>query len=194
MTCEIMRFPQDSSLESFDWRVSVATVQQGGAFSLFPGIDRSLAILEGKGIALDIGGALQQLTPRDPVLRFDGAADVHSTLVDGDIVDFNVMTRRTAYTHTLERLAVTGQTALPCDALTLLYVINGSCSLSGADKLRAGDAVLFDEADSPRVLHSNAAKVMLVRLRRQDQEPTIANATASATRMPSIDADMMPPA
>ena len=28
ITCEIARRPQGSSLESFDWRVSVATVQQ----------------------------------------------------------------------------------------------------------------------------------------------------------------------
>src|SRR5450830_1243673 len=101
MTCEIMRFPEESSLESFDWRVSVATVQQGGAFSVFPGVARSLAILEGKGITLDIEGASQQLTPRDPVLNFDGESTVQSALIGGGIVDFNVMTRRSVCTHTL---------------------------------------------------------------------------------------------
>ena len=167
MTCEIMRFPEDSSLESFDWRVSVATVQQGGAFSPFPGVDRSLAVLEGKGIALDIGGVSQTLTPRDPVLRFDGATTVHSTLIGGGIVDFNVMTRRAAFSHTVEQITVIQQTALPMhgDAV-LIYVVNGSCSLSDENKLHAGDAVMLTAEEKHCIVDASAAELMLVRLYR----------------------------
>lgn len=167
MTCEIMRSPEDSSLENFDWRVSVATVQQGGAFSEFPGIDRSLAILEGKGITLDIAGISQALTPRDPILRFNGETAVHSELISGGIVDFNVMTRRAGYTHTVERLTVIQQTALPLNGdAVLIYIVNGSCSLADATKLHAGDAVMFLAEEKSCVLDASAAELMLVRLYR----------------------------
>lgn len=168
MTCEIMRFPEDSSLESFDWRMSVATVQQGGAFSVFPGVDRSLAILEGKGLTLDVGGVVQELTPRDAILRFTGETAVSSTLIGGGIVDFNVMTRRALYTHTVEHLTVVQQTALPLNGdVILIYVVNGSCSLPDGNKLHAGDAVMFTTEEKSCVLDASAAELMLVRLYRQ---------------------------
>jgi len=168
MTCEIMRMPPDSSLENFDWRVSVATVHQGGAFSAFPGMDRSLAILEGKGLKLDIGGQSQPLTPRDAILRFDGETVVHSELIAGGIVDFNVMTRRASYTHAVERLTVIQHTTLPLNAdVVLIYLVNGNCRLADGSSLHAGDAVTFDATETRCVLDAGAAELMLVRLYRQ---------------------------
>jgi environmental stress-induced protein Ves len=170
MTCEIQRFPQDSSLDSFDWRVSVATVQQANEFSLFPGIDRSLAILEGKGILLDVAGKAepQELTPREPVFRFDGETAIRCTLIGGGIVDFNVMTRRAAFTHTLEQLTITKPTVLSAMGDTaLVYVVNGNCRLANETRVHAGDAVLFRGADEERLLISDAAELMLVQLYRQ---------------------------
>lgn len=44
-----------ASMESevgFDWRVSVADVDVGGAFSAFPGIDRVITLVEGEGMVL----------------------------------------------------------------------------------------------------------------------------------------------
>ena len=47
ITYEVAVFPAISpSLDDFDWRVSMARVAADGPFSLFPGIDRSLAIVE----------------------------------------------------------------------------------------------------------------------------------------------------
>ena len=56
-TTEIAVSPQNASLEAFDWRVSMARVESDGPFSAFPGIDRTLAVLEGQGIELDAGRA-----------------------------------------------------------------------------------------------------------------------------------------
>ncbi|MBB3212233.1 hypothetical protein FHW67_001513 [Herbaspirillum sp. Sphag1AN] len=176
MTCELMRVPEDSSLETFDWRVSVATVQQGGSFSAFTGVDRSLAILEGKGLWLRLqsddvdAGRTQSLTPRDPVLRFPGEINVESTLIDGGIVDFNVMTRRSRFDHTLERISLNGRTSLtlatpsPGDMI-MLYVVNGSCLiLAEQQRLHQGEAILFDQEDSGCRLEAVAAELMVVRL------------------------------
>lgn len=53
-TVEIAVFPQGASVDDFDWRISMATVASDGPFSIFPGIDRTLSILEGNGMALAI--------------------------------------------------------------------------------------------------------------------------------------------
>ena len=55
-TVEIAVFPKKASLADFDWRVSMATVASNGPFSSFPGIDRTLSILQGKGMRLMIEG------------------------------------------------------------------------------------------------------------------------------------------
>jgi uncharacterized protein len=47
-TTEIAVWPPGASLDAFDWRISMATVEQDGPFSEFPGIDRTLALLKGR--------------------------------------------------------------------------------------------------------------------------------------------------
>ena len=47
-TIEIMKWPQDGDLSHFDWRISMAQVALDGPFSVFPKIDRHLAVLAGK--------------------------------------------------------------------------------------------------------------------------------------------------
>ena len=183
ITCELMRAPADSTLETFEWRVSVATVQQGGSFSRFPGVDRSLAILEGKGLLLKLTpgnaegldgqpvSALDtslSLTPRAPIWRFQGETGVESSLIDGAIVDFNVMTRRACFSHTLERMSLSGQTSLPSllpGAMLMLYVINGRCQVEPAQQqLAAGEAILLDQQDGHCRLDAVAVELMVVRL------------------------------
>ncbi len=56
VTVEIAIHPQGASVDDFDWRVSMATVASDGPFSVFPGIDRTLSVLEGDGILLDVEG------------------------------------------------------------------------------------------------------------------------------------------
>ena len=47
--------PEGASLDTFDWRISMARVASDGPFSEFPGIDRTLAVVEGSGMVLTIG-------------------------------------------------------------------------------------------------------------------------------------------
>ncbi len=42
--------------DGFDWRISTATVASPGPFSVFPGIDRSLAIVRGGTLTLNVEG------------------------------------------------------------------------------------------------------------------------------------------
>ena len=49
-TTEVAAFPPGAPLENFGWRVSIAQVARSGPFSLFPGIDRTLALLDRKSV------------------------------------------------------------------------------------------------------------------------------------------------
>ena len=64
-TVEVIVHPEGASLSDFGWRVSMASVASDGPFSVFPGIDRTLAVLSGDGMALSIEGLGDRLlTPQ----------------------------------------------------------------------------------------------------------------------------------
>ena len=55
LTREVLASPAAAGLERFDWRISTAEVRVAGPFSAFPGIERTLCVLEGK-LSLSLGG------------------------------------------------------------------------------------------------------------------------------------------
>ncbi|MEH2701456.1 MULTISPECIES: HutD/Ves family protein [Rhizobium] len=150
-TVEIAVFPPGASINDFDWRISMATVAEDGPFSIFPGIDRTLAILDGNGMVLDVAGSTPVLltTASDP-LAFPADIPVAARLEDGAITDLNVMTRRDGLTHTLIRIEVDGSKTVRLSPSTCLLLCHrGALSFrrdgeTGA--LAAGDALLIDDA------------------------------------------------
>lgn len=106
VTVEIAIHSPSASVDAFDWRISMATVAQDGPFSSFPGIDRTLAIIEGNGMALAIAGHDPvPLTMKSTPLPFAADVPVDATLMDGAIIDLNVMTRRSSFAHSVQRLS-----------------------------------------------------------------------------------------
>jgi hypothetical protein len=101
VTRDVIVSPAGATLDTFDWRISIAEIAADGPFSRFPGIDRKLAVLKGK-VALTVeGGAPAVLDPETAALDFHGESAVTSHLVDGPSMDLNVMTRRGRYTSKL---------------------------------------------------------------------------------------------
>jgi environmental stress-induced protein Ves len=98
-TAEIAAFPEGSGFETFGWRVSMADVASDGPFSLFPGIDRTLIVIEGDGIELDVEGIAYSLDTASPKLSFSGDDITAGRLLSGPIRDLNVMTRRGQFRH-----------------------------------------------------------------------------------------------
>lgn len=95
-TLEIASDPPGSGVAAFAWRVSVADVERDGPFSAFPGVDRTLVLLAGKGMRLTGAGAPLELhTAYEPV-DFAGDAALHCALIGGPTRDFNLMVRRDA--------------------------------------------------------------------------------------------------
>ncbi|MCW1750401.1 HutD/Ves family protein [Rhizobium acaciae] len=150
-TVEIAVFPPGASINDFDWRISMATVAEDGPFSIFPGIDRTLAILDGNGMVLDIAGSSPVLlTAASDPLAFPADVAVAARLEDGAITDLNVMTRRDGLAHTLIRIDVDGNKTVPLPPSTCLFLCHrGALSFrrdSETGALAAGDALLIEDA------------------------------------------------
>jgi uncharacterized protein len=117
-TLEIAKCPATATLDGFDWRISVARLDDDAEFSQFLGIDRTLAIIEGRGILLRLGNELHRLDQNSAPLRFAGDRPAYAELIVGFSADLNVMTRRGVTAHEVRRLAVGD-------------VVVGNCGLAG---------------------------------------------------------------
>ena len=122
--------PPDASLDTFDWRIAFADVAADGPFSAFPGVDRTLTVLDGEGLVLSFGEAERTLRRFEP-FAFPGEAPCEARLIGGPIVDLNVMTRRGALTHRVRRLAA-GESRLRLPApVAFLVCAAGAARLEG---------------------------------------------------------------
>ncbi|MBP1849224.1 HutD/Ves family protein [Rhizobium halophytocola] len=152
-TTEVLASPPGASLNDFDWRVSMATVAADGPFSSFPGIDRTLSILDGAGMTLSIGdGAPVTLETTSPPLTFAADAPTTAWLVDGPIRDLNVMSRRGRVAHAVERQKAPA--VLPPRGTVRLLLALGELTIAIADQrhdLGPLDCILL-EADDDRTL------------------------------------------
>ena len=95
MTREIYRIANAQDPEQFLFRISVATVGQSGPFSEFPGKDRFLMLLEGKGFRLTFDDNTDVvLANAFDSFEFEGEEKIECHLIDKACLDFNVMTQR----------------------------------------------------------------------------------------------------
>jgi environmental stress-induced protein Ves len=134
-TAEVAVFPPSASLETFGWRISMATVSADGAFSVFPGIDRTLVLLNGAGMRLRIDGEPEvTLTTETAPLAFPADAQTTASLVHGPIIDLNVMTRRGQFRHSVEKLIIGEMQTVGPDA--------GIVMLLSLGDIRAGSSTL----------------------------------------------------
>ncbi|MDK6075585.1 HutD family protein [Massilia varians] len=159
-TTEIAIGPPDSGFEDFDWRVSLATIEKDGAFSNFPGVDRTLALVEGHGMTLEIDGEPTLVTDTEPVVAFDGSSQVIAKLSRGGSTDFNAMTRSERCYHTFGRRRLSGDstassTFVARADVTLLFLAEGDALELRNENERIGmvryDAVVLEPGSTWRL-------------------------------------------
>ena len=143
------------------WRLSMAQVAEDGPFSAFPGLDRSLTVIDGPGFGLQGEGWALRADPGVPV-GFPGDVPVMATEVTGPAEDLNVMWRRNRFAA---RVRVgTGAMAAEGAVIALIglaaqgVTVNGeafhlqprACLLgSGRARILAEDRVLLAELATP---------------------------------------------
>jgi environmental stress-induced protein Ves len=156
-TTEIIVSPDGAALDAFAWRVSMAQVASDGPFSLFPNIDRTLAVLSGNGIMLRVDGiGTVDLTTVSAPFAFPADVAAGANLLDGPIRDLNVMSRRGAYRHTLTQKSVNAPYPLNLEGHTMLLLVEGGDATiqSGTQRetLADGDSIVLDKTDAGAVL------------------------------------------
>ncbi len=107
---------------AFDWRISLARVVADGPFSSFPGVDRTLTVLEG-AMRLSVAGRPPVvLDPSAAPYSFAGDAACTAELV-APVLDLNLMVRRDAFRAEVETVHVQAETPLGLDGDTLILVV-----------------------------------------------------------------------
>jgi uncharacterized protein len=143
ITREIAVEPKGATMDDFTWRVSIADVDTASPFSRFPGIDRTIVLLEGDGFTMRLDGEHEHAltTPCVP-FAFAGEAVVEVALAGGATRDFNLMVRRDAAHGAID--VVHGPVTLTLDGDTVLfYLAVGDALIPGTatQPIRAGDSV-----------------------------------------------------
>jgi environmental stress-induced protein Ves len=134
MTEEIYVHPPGS--EEFLFRASMAALSQSGPFSLFPGIDRSLILLEGKPIKLN-----DSMVPLLSPVKFPGEEKIMAT-IETEGRDLNLMCRRGKVSGEIHVLK--GQTELTEESdFTFIFALADFISV-GPTTLKKYDSCLLN--------------------------------------------------
>ncbi len=172
-TCEIACWPPGAGLADFDWRASIARIGASGPFSIFPGVARTILLLDGAGVRLRSNdGAIDHRldTPLEP-FAFDGAAALDCELLGAASSDFNVMVRRGRFVADLTVLR--GAAALPATPHGVLLAWRGDwhvrsvsgktlASPSSSLKLAAGEGVCWGGASHALRVEGGDADAALI--------------------------------
>ncbi|POO55856.1 HutD/Ves family protein [Agrobacterium rosae] len=145
-TVEIAVFPPDASIDTFDWRISMASVVEDGAFSTFENIDRTLVVLSGEGITLFVDGSDPvELRQNSEPHRFAADTPTFATLLDGPITDLNIMVRRGRAVCHVRRQA-SGLVEASVTGTTVVFALD-ACTKDGLQHLAPTDCVVLDSGD-----------------------------------------------
>jgi hypothetical protein len=164
-TTELLIEPPGATLAGgFRWRLSMAAVADSGPFSCFPGIDRTLLLLEGNGLELDYGahGRACLPGPLEPV-SFAGEWTTRGRLLDGPCRDFNIMTNRANVRQEVHILRPVAATPLPTAPTLLLYCACGAATVNGGqdwlgERLEAGELLRVDDPGTASLWVAAAAE------------------------------------
>lgn len=138
-------------MDSFGWRVSVATIAAPGPFSAFAGVDRQIMLLGGDGVHLTSSGWQHMLAERWQPFAFSGDEAVDCTMLGGISTDFNLMLRRGVWDGTLQVV----RSEPPPTGAGLCMVLQGRWQTVQAGQaarvLTAGQGAWWLDAAPPRL-------------------------------------------
>jgi environmental stress-induced protein Ves len=170
VTRELASHPKAASAQdgAWDWRVSIADISKAGDFSVFPGMERVLTVIDGELLLLTVDGAEHPLEKYRP-FRFSGEASTHGALPTGDIRDLNVITRTGSFKGYTSIIELSKKRAHPVFEGQLAVLLQGQATVSpgAAEEPEGGeppalateqqalnryDAVVGSDTQSPEIL------------------------------------------
>ncbi len=174
-TREVLRMPE--GVDDWDWRLSIAEIEQDGPFSSFPGIERELVLLHGNGMRLRFDdGEVREVLPPHVRVRFAGERVLACELVDGPTHDLNLMWRRDRIDAELWHRPLVGSMVLFVEPgeTWLVYLLAGRADCTHGDaraSIAMGDSLLLStDATRRRFAIDGGGEALIARLRRRAPE------------------------
>ncbi|MCC6380344.1 MAG: HutD family protein [Burkholderiales bacterium] len=157
-TAEIMTWPEGAGGHAFVGRASIADIGRDGAFSAWPGFDRTIVLVDGDGIALEYEGQTVELAALHEPYRFPGDSACDCRLLRGPARAFNLMIRRGGASGRV--VVVDGASAIAGGwRFGVCYAVRGTseCLLAGRAPIPVGpgQALVIDDPDPGAPMHVN---------------------------------------
>lgn len=172
-TREIFRY---GPADDWDWRLSIAEIENDAAFSLFPGVDRELVLLSGNGLRLRFAdGEAVALQPAHDSYRFAGERGVTGELLDGPTQDFNLMWRRDRVEAELWHRPLVGPMVIFTEPATtwVVHVLAGHARFaddSGLAPMQAADTAILSASEQRlRYVLDGGGEVLIIRITSSPQ-------------------------
>jgi len=168
-TREVVAWPLGATLDTFAWRVSVATIARSGPFSRFPGVMRTLVLLSGAGVRLTTANGSIDLRRCHATAILPGDEETACELTGSVVEMFNVMVRGATAARVAVSEGVTS--AVPAAPFRVCYAAQGAlvCEVGTARfELGAADALVLagddDAAAELRIVPRAANAIALTTL------------------------------
>lgn len=166
--------------EHWSWRISMAHVDEDGAFSVLPGVRRQLAPLDG-ALELHFANGECMLGKRLKVLAFDGGRKIECHLLDGPGRDLNLMLRDGVQGELMTRPLV-GSMVLPArQGRWFILQLTGQAMFTASDEtlaLAAGSALWLHPQAGVRTHIDGSGEIALIHL---DDAPAPGDTAADAS-------------
>ena len=158
VTHELWRAPASGE---FNLRMSIATVATDGPFSLFPGVDRVLTLLEGNGFALAGPAGRREVTLVGQSIEFAGEQVWECSLLNGPVRDFNVMVRR-GFPVRVSRIGLGMLPRVDCFVFALVDGVEVYSAACGGGTLNRYDLGRWDEIGGAAFVEAPEGGALLV--------------------------------
>lgn len=133
-TLEIAIHPPSATVAQTDflWRLSSATIQQDGEFSVFPGYERALTLIDGKVLQVQFESQAPTQIKATEVFQFSGDQKVSCKLTDGPVTDLNLIFDKARFKGelTLVKLGIKPRSFQLDGETTFLYAMEGQIEVA----------------------------------------------------------------
>lgn len=168
-TAEVATGPDQA--DEWHWRISIADVERDGPFSSLPGIDRTILVARGEGMALTVDGVTHIVQVGGAPLPFAGEAVTTCRLLDGAINDLNLMLRRDHVGGGLRRVHLDADDEVRPDGDDVAVVVLRGSVTVGDLHLQQFDALVATPAGgSPTIAASEPTDLAIASVYSRDAD------------------------
>jgi len=165
LTREIAVHFDQARHHDFLWRISMAIIDQPCHFSRFDGIDRTIALLDGKSVSLKKGSEHIGINIGEKSFSFRGEEEVTATPIGtGRTTDLNVMTRRGFFTHKMEYYLFHDHSAIEAVADITFIICNNNITLNGQELQPFDTSTDFIKGEKITLKTQEKAQVFIIGL------------------------------